>query len=303
MRNVFFDILKKYMRKDKTLFLVTADMGLGLLDSFEEEFPDRFLNVGIAEQNMVGVCAGLCNLGFKPFCYTISNFLIQRCFEQIRNDVCMHKYPITLVGTSTGFDNGLLGATHQVLDDIGCLKALPNMAIYSPATNNIIEPILKEIFSNKGPAYVRIGKSSIDLPRNSNNINFFITEKPTANILLVTHGTSLKNCMDAADKIKDTDIYCINKIKPMDKLFAEFVRKYNDIIVIEDHFGSSGLYNSICQNLCENDLQDLKIYSLSPSDNYEEVVGDSDYFADKFGYSSLKIKDLVKKIQQKRYDD
>ena len=299
MRNVFFSILKESMQKDETLFLVTADMGLGLLDSFQEEFPERFMNVGIAEQNMVGICAGLCNLGFKPFCYTISNFLIQRCFEQIRNDVCMHKYPITLVGTSTGFDNGLLGATHQILDDIGCLKALPNISIYSPATNNIIKTIVTEILSNKGPAYVRIGKSGIDLSRNNNSINFFVTEKSAADTLLVTHGTTVKNCMDAADSLENTDIYCLNKIKPLDDTLLESVEaKYKNIIVVEDHFGASGLYNSVCQYLVENDLQDKKLYSLSPPENYEEAVGDSDFYADKFGFSAEKIKAFVGKIER-----
>lgn len=296
MRNIFFDILKEYMLKDETLFLVTADMGLGLLDSFQQEFPERFLNVGIAEQNMVGICAGLCNLGFKPFCYTISNFLIQRCFEQIRNDICMHKYPITLVGTSTGFDNGLLGATHQVLDDIGCLKALPNIAIYSPATNNIIETVFKEILSNKGPAYIRIGKSGMNLSNNINDINFFITDKPDADTVLVTHGTTLKNCIDAADNLDNTDVYCMNKIKPLDDTLAALGAKYRNIIVVEDHFGSSGLYNSVCQKLCENGLQNKNIYSLSPPENYEEAVGDSDYFADKFGYSSVKIIEFITNI-------
>jgi transketolase len=294
MRNIFFDILKEYMRQDETIFLVTADMGLGLLDSFQKEFPERFLNVGIAEQNMVGICAGLCNLGFKPFCYTISNFLIQRCYEQIRNDACMHKYPISFVGTSTGFDNGLLGATHQVLDDIGCLKVLPNISIYSPSTNNVIKPIITEIVSGKGPAYLRIGKSGVGLLTNDNSINFFAAEKPVADTLLVTHGTTLKNCMDAAENMDNTDVYCMNKIKPLDDgLLGVLGRKYKNIIVVEDHFGSSGLYNSICQKLFENRFQDKNIYSLSPPDNYEEVVGNSDYFADKFGYSSEKIKEFI----------
>ena len=127
MRNTFFDLLENRMHEDTSLFLIVADMGLGLVEKIQNKFPDRFLNVGISEQNMIGIASGLCNVGFRPFCYTISNFLIQRCFEQIRNDICLHNYPVTLVGTSTGFDNGLLGPTHQVIDDIGCIKILPNI--------------------------------------------------------------------------------------------------------------------------------------------------------------------------------
>ena len=287
------------MRTDDKFFVITADMGLGLLDSFQEEFPDRFLNVGIAEQNMVGIAAGLCNLGFKPFCYTISNFLVQRCFEQIRNDACLHKYPITLVGTSTGFDNGLLGPTHQIVDDIGCIKALPNITIYSPATNNVIESIFSEILVNTGPVYIRIGKSGIDLKNNKLGICFFVIQKPTADTVLVTHGTTLKNCMDAANALDNTDVYCLNKIKPLEDSLLEAVgEKYRSIVVVEDHFGASGLYNSICQYLVENRLQVKNIYSLSPPENYEEVVGDRDFFADKFGYSAKKIKAFIENIKR-----
>lgn len=134
MRNEFFKLLEEEMRRDESLFFIAADMGLGLVEPIQREFPDRFLNIGISEQNMIGIAAGLCNTGFRPFCYTISNFITERCFEQIRNDVCLHKYPVTIVGTSTGFDNGLLGPTHQILDDIGCMKILPEMNIYSPGS-------------------------------------------------------------------------------------------------------------------------------------------------------------------------
>ncbi len=171
MRTKFFELLIKEMEKDESLFLVVADMGLGLVELVQKTFPDRFINVGIAEQNMIGVAAGLSNVGFRPFCYTISNFLVQRCFEQIRNDVCLHQYPITLVGNSTGFDNGLLGPTHQSIDDIGCIKDLPNLNIYSPSSIRSISLVFEDVIENKQPAYVRIGKSSYDIEGFENKVN------------------------------------------------------------------------------------------------------------------------------------
>ena len=145
MRTVFFEQLWNMMQVVKKLFLLVADMGLGLVEPFQKEFPERYINVGIAEQNLIGISAGLCNMGFRPVCYTISNFLVQRSYEQIRNDICLHNYPVILVGTSTGFDNGKLGPTHQVIDDIGCMKALPGMNIYSPGSISSVRLMFDEI--------------------------------------------------------------------------------------------------------------------------------------------------------------
>ena len=122
MRNAIVNHIYKLMHKNKRIFFLTGDMGINLVEKFEEKFPERFLNVGIAEQNLIGVSAGLYNAGYLPFAYAISNFITQRCLEQIRNDIILHNYPITLIGTSTGFDNATLGPTHHVVDDWGVLK-------------------------------------------------------------------------------------------------------------------------------------------------------------------------------------
>ena len=182
MRNVFFNLLHQRMREDDNLFLLIADVGLGLVDPIQNEFPDRFLNVGIAEQNMIGIASGLCNTGFKPFCYSLSNFIIQRCFEQIRNDICLHQYPITLVGTSTGYDNGILGPTHQVIDDIGCVKALPYIRIYSPGSVQGIHHVFEEICRINAPAYVRIGKGNFSESKNVDGLNHMVIDRPASSV-------------------------------------------------------------------------------------------------------------------------
>jgi transketolase len=294
VRAVFMRELISLMRKDQSIFFLVGDMGLGLVEPFQEEFPDRFLNVGIAEQNLVGVCAGLCNVGFRPFAYTISNFLVQRSFEQIRNDLCLHDYPVTLVGTSTGFDNGTLGPTHQVIDDIGCVKIFPNMRIYSPSTVPSIKMILEDIMKNGHPAYVRIGKGSYNPEAVFSDINYFALKGPSDDVLVITHGTTLENCIKAAQISNNLSVYCMNKVKPLDvdtlrKLFGE----YPKIVVVEDHFVSSGLYNSLCQTLVESRIKDTALYAIAPPDRYEDAVGDANYFAEKYGYSPERISTFV----------
>lgn len=300
MRTAFFELLKNQMRLDDKLFLVVADMGLGLVEQFQKEFPNRFINVGIAEQNMIGISAGLCNASFRPICYTKSNFLIQRCFEQIRNDICLHKYPVVLVGTTTGFDDGRLGPTHQVIDDIGCIKALPEINIYSPSTVSSVRLVFEEILKNKKPAYVRIGKGSFDINLSNTNVNQMVISSKLSDILVITHGNILEDCVKAASINHKFSIYCMNKIKPLDKDSLNLLfKKYSKIVVIEDHFVSSGLYNTLCQYLVESNSHKTKLYSIAPLGRYEEIVGDKAFFADRYGFSPPKINKFVLNLSRK----
>jgi len=297
MRTEFFKLLKEEMRKDEWAFFIVADMGLGLVEPIQQDFPGRFLNTGISEQNMIGVAAGLCNVGFRPFCYTISNFITERCFEQIRNDICLHKYPVTIIGNSTGFDNGLLGPTHQVIDDIGCMKVLPELSIYSPTSLTSTRMVFAEIIEIRRPAYVRIGKSSCDIKPLENRLNHMVLANSTSDILVITHGTVLDNCVKAASLCDRFSIYCMNKIKPLDKeqlkgLFERFTR----IVVIEDHMVTSGLYNSLCQYLVEMRFPRTILYSIGTPEIYEDVVGNKDYFAHRYGYSSEKIAQFISRL-------
>jgi len=286
VRNIFFNLLLQQMREDRSMFLLIADVGLGLVDPIQKEFPDRFLNVGIAEQNMIGIAAGLCNAGFKPVCYTLSNFLIHRCLEQIRNDICLHEYPVTLVGTSTGYDNGILGPTHHVIDDIGCLKVFPNIRIYSPGSDKGIYRVFEEIFQNNAPAYVRIGKGNLHVNNDCRGVNHMITNCPDSSLLVITHGNILENCIKAADKDNKYSLFCMNKIKPLNsKELDELFTEYNNILVVEDQFPGSGLFNILCQYIVEMGSNTVRMYSLAPKERYDERIGDKNYFSSYYGLS------------------
>lgn len=295
MRNVFFTYLHEQMKSDERIFLLCADMGLGLVEKFQADFPTRFLNVGISEQNMIGVAGGLCNLGFRPYCYTISNFLIHRCFEQIRNDVCLHNYPVTLVGTSTGFDNGMLGATHQILDDIGCLKVFPNMNIYSPSSASFIPSIFREIVDAGRPAYIRIGKGDAKVEPFARGVNGLVVDTPNAETVLVSHGTTLTNCLKARDMAGACSVFCFNKVKPIDPADAAFLfRSFKKIVVVEDHFITSGLFDSLCRAAIEQKATAVTLVPLGPPETYEKIVGDADYFAELYGFSAQRIAERLK---------
>lgn len=290
MRNTFFDLLFEKMASDGDIFVLAADMGLGLLERFRDTFPDRFLNVGIAEQNLIGVASGLCNAGYKPFCYTISNFLVHRAFEQIRNDVCLHGMPVTLVGTSTGYDNGLLGPTHQVIDDIGCLKALPGISIYCPATKASAKLVFEDVLNGGGPAYVRLPKDACDPGLEGTGLFWFARPSAPGGTALVTYGSTLIQCLQAADAKGGVPVLCLSKVHPLDPAaVAEALAPFDKALVVEDHMGASGLYNSLCQLLMEIGRHDLAIASLSPRFEYVFEAGDAKSFAARYGYDAAGI--------------
>ena len=295
MRSVFIKKLHEAMRRDSRIFFLMGDTGFNLVEPLFEEFPDRTLNVGVAEQNMIGISAGLANAGFRPICYAISNFLVQRCFEQIRNDICLHNYPIILAGTSAGFDNGTLWATHYIVEDIGCLKTLPNIQIYSPSTMESIETICEEIFKFEKPAYVRIAKSNFSTNRRNESLEEFIFENPASDILVMTHGKMLKNAYEAASASQKFSVFAVNKIKPLhaEKLNSLF-QKFKKIVVVEDNF-KSGLYNSICQFLAENKLKN-DVYFIGPNEEYEKHIGDPKHLEEKYGLTPDKINQFINQV-------
>ena len=295
MRNIFFDEFKEMMRKDSSLFFLTGDTGYHLVESIFEEFPNRALNVGVAEQNMIGIASGLCNVGFVPVCYAITNFLIERCFEQIRNDICLHEYKIILVGTSTGYDNGPLGATHHKLDDIGAVKALPNINIYSPSGSQSLSLITKEVFNNKNASFIRISKHGMVETIKFNDPNHYIYEM-NLSTLVISHGKMVGNAKDAFDQLPQFSIFAMDRIKPLDDtLLVSLFEKFETIIVIEDNF-RSGLFNSLCQWAVEEKACHTNIFSISPNESYDEVMGDSQFLEDTHGLSVSKINERIVNI-------
>ena len=150
-------------RQDPRLVFMTGDVGFNLLEPLQEQLGPRFINAGIAEQNMVGAAAGLADTGLRPWVYTIAPFLYARAFEQIRNDVCLPNRPVTLVGAGGGYGYGVMGPSHHALEDYGVLCALPNLKVYIPAFDEDI-PTIVDLQMGGGPAYIRLDKSNKPFP-------------------------------------------------------------------------------------------------------------------------------------------
>ena len=163
MRDIFKKELLKVASKNKKIFLLTADLGYGVFDEFEKKYPNQYLNVGVAEQNLIGVATGLAHEGKIVIAYSIANFLTLRCFEQIRNDALYHNLNIKLVSTGGGYTYGALGMSHHATEDLSVLNTLPNIKIIAPSTATDTKELFYKLIASKGVAYFRLEKSALDV--------------------------------------------------------------------------------------------------------------------------------------------
>jgi transketolase len=158
VRNTFLKTLIECAREDERIWLITADLGFSVVEKFAEEFPNRFLNVGIQEQNAVSLAAGLALSGKIPYVYSIIPFATMRCFEQIRVDVAYLNTNVRLVGVGAGLGYGPAGATHHAIEDIAIMRALPNMTVLCPGDPHEISELTRASARHQGPVYLRVGK-------------------------------------------------------------------------------------------------------------------------------------------------
>ena len=156
MRNTVINTIHAAAKLNKNIMFLTADLGYSVIENFQKELPEQIINVGISEQNMIGVAAGLALSGKKVFVYSIAPFVTLRCLEQIKVDVCYQNLDVTIIGVGGGYAYGNLGVTHHSIEDLGVMRSLPNMKIVSPADSIEAGALAKAIISARGPFYIRL---------------------------------------------------------------------------------------------------------------------------------------------------
>lgn len=282
MRGQIIDALFRRMAERSDLFFLTADMGINLVEKFQEAYPDRFVNVGIAEQNLIGVSAGLANLGYRPFAYTISNFAVHRCFEQIRNDMVIHGYPITILGTSTGYDNAPLGPTHHIIDDWGTLRTLPGINVYCPSSVSYASTLLDRVLDAARPAYIRIPKGGFTVPESGDDVVLVPGERQRT--LLCTYGSLAQTCLTARDRDPSLSVMVFNRLHPLDDAMVQgLLGPYERIIVVEDHIPETGLFGGLAALKARLGLAG-RLIPLGPTAYRLEAGSAPEHFHKAFGF-------------------
>ncbi len=302
MRKVFFENLKEIASKDKNIFLLSADLGATFFSDFKSIDPQRFINVGAAEQNMIGVGAGLSMSGKNVFCYSIIPFLIMRAFEQIRIDLCYNNLDVKLLGSGGGLVYGFEGVTHHAIEDIAIMRSLPNMTVVAPGDNKEAECLAKESVNHKGPLYIRFGRDTNPVIHDDKldfKIGKGIIIKQGKDICLISAGTMLYPAKVVSENLQknglDAGLISMHTIKPLDKeLVEECAKKYKAIFTLEDHNIIGGLGSAVAEVLAETKYQGL-FKRIGIPDRYSSDVGRPDYLMGKFGLDPQNITNSILK--------
>ena len=252
MRDTFSRILYQVAKADPKICIVVADISpAGSMNQYRQEFPDRFMNVGVAEQAMIGFCAGLAMRGMKPFAYTIATFALYRPFEQIRVDLCYQNLPVTVVGIGGGVTYSVLGGTHHAQEDIAIMSALPNMSILAPCDPLEAEAATWVCAKHQGPMYLRMGKAGEPVLTANAPDPFQFGKarciKSGSGTAVLSYGIITKMALELVAKIEKEQggqvaAYSIHSVKPLDKEgIAKILQKYDRVIVVEEHSSQAGL--------------------------------------------------------------
>ncbi len=270
MRNTLIANLTAAAGKDDRIFLVVGDLGYSVIEDFAEAFPNRYLNAGVSEQNMVSVAAGLAREGYKVFAYSIGNFATLRCLEQIRNDVCYHKLPVTMISIGGGFMYGSLGATHHATEDIAVMRALPNMSVYVPFSKAIMPKVLDEVLGGEAPAYIRIGREGAAPEQIEGDGLVRIRGKngDMSETAFITVGKITDDLLAEAKK-QQADVYALYRVKPLpEQAVKALVSSYRQVCVVEDHQRAGGAFSALSE--CISPLKSFAISDSFASLTYKE---------------------------------
>jgi transketolase len=278
MRTAFIQELILQARKNPKIFLTVGDLGFSVVEPFAKEFPDRFLNAGVAEQNMTGVAAGLASEGYHVFTYSIANFPTLRCLEQIRNDVCYHNLPVTVVSVGAGMAYGNLGYSHHAVQDLAIMRTLPNITVLSPADPGETRECVQWLGLNPRPSYLRIGKAGEPDLHGVRGIfdGLLRVCDGGTDVAIVATGSVLKLAIDLASERepeKRPSVFSMPLIKPLRKEVKNILQGFKRIISLEEHVQEGGLFSALCEILPDTS----NIFSCSIPEEMTSAVGNQDY--------------------------
>jgi transketolase len=292
MRNSVANTVFEYCKKNRDGFLFTGDAGFGVWDNFQKELPDQYLNPGINEQATIGMAAGMSLSHHKVFVYNIIPFVLYRCYEQVRNDVCYQNLPIVLLGIGSGITYAPAGMTHYAVEDIAIAKTMPNLTIFSPSDSVQAKKAVEYAIKATNPVYIRIAKAGepvlfgedIDVCR----LNYLSYD---AEIAILFHGSISDEVIIAADLLEKEGIKVALISSPRLDLgdIAEYealFERYKKVFVVEEHFEIGGLGSA----LQEVGLNPVKI---AIKNHYLHDVGNAKFLRKLYGIDSSGIANKV----------
>lgn len=304
MRTTFVNVLTEMARENDKVMCVIGDTGFSVFEKFEKEFKERFVNVGIAEQNFVSFGAGLAAMGMKPYLYNVVSFMTLRALEQIELDICYQDNPVVLVGVGGGHAYGSAGPTHHSYFDLTTMCMLPNMTVVCPADPAEMDAVMRASEHYDKPLYIRIGRS-VDPVVHHTPISFEIGKaicmQSGKDAVLFAAGTVVKDAKKACELLEKQGIhvalYSMHTIKPIDKkLIEECIEKYPVIFTMEEHSVYGGLGTSVGEVILEHPDKNIKFKKFGFPDTFAPITGSREYLNSLYGLDAESVAKDIQKI-------
>tara|TARA_Y100001970_G_scaffold197312_1_gene240060 strand:- start:2409 stop:3332 length:924 start_codon:yes stop_codon:yes gene_type:complete len=292
MRDAFFDEIYLESIKNPNLIVITNDMDIFSLRKLKKERPNQFINVGVAEQNMINIASGLASAGMKVIIYGIAPFVVFRCFEQIKMNICSMNLPVSIVGIGSGVSFAFDGPTHHAIQDISVMNALPEMSILNPSDSNSAKYCSDLILNTKKPFYVRLDKGVHPMIHNFEKFESFEIIKPIQKTTILSTGTIVSNVIEATKNIMNVGLIDIVKLKPFPSEIINLLENTDNVIVIEEHSKSGGLASIFNDAAAENNFT-TKLNFIGFENKQLLEYGSREWFHKE---AKIDIKSLTEKI-------
>ena len=303
MRDTFVRTLLEIAKKDKNVYIITGDLGFGVLKPFWTELPDQIINAGIAEQNMTSIAAGLAMQGKIVYTYSIGNFPTLRCIEQIRNDCAYHNANVKVVCVGGGFVYGSLGMSHHATEDIAMMRALPDVTVLAPGDLVEAEAATRAIYETPGTCYLRLGRGGEK--RIHENLDGFAIGKAIeiqkgTKVAVFSTGAIFDEVNEACEELKGKGIiptvYTFPTVKPIDKeVILGCAKTHKAIVTVEEHNLSGGFGSAVAEVLAEVDGVKAKLVRVALDDRYSCIVGSQKYLRKQY---SIDAKAIIEKVKE-----
>lgn len=303
MKNAFFKTLYELTGEDPRIQFVKSDMAY--IPDFQNAFPEHYLDVGIAEQNMIGIAAGMAKEGMMPFTYSIVNFATMRCLEQIRDDIAYHNLNVKIISCGQGFDYGALGTTHHATEDLAIMRVIPDMVVFCPCDPVETVAVVKAAAAFQGPCFIRNGLGGEPVLHEGNLKDFQIGKSypllDGQDILLLVSGSIANDAVLAALQLRkqgfDVGVYSFPTVKPLDSEFiCSALNSARLIVTVEEHSVIGGFGGAVAEFIAEAPEKKARFKRIGIQDMFSHEIGSKEYLKHYYKIGAQSIEEAVRNI-------
>ena len=309
MRQTCLNMVYELAKADERIFFIGSDLGVGVLDQFKNEMPERFFMEGVSEASIIGMATGLALEGKIAYVNTIATFITRRCYEQILLDACLHNVKVRLIGNGGGMVYAPLGPTHLATEDLAILRAAPNMTILAPADADEMRRLMPLTVDHEGPIYIRLAKGYdpiVSDERHPVAIGSAIPMREGKDALIVTTGITLRLGLEAAETLSREGIHVsvlhCHTVKPLDEeAIISRADETSVIVTVEEHTIVGGLGSAVAELICEAGFDSPKRFKrIGIPDVFPDEYGSQDSLMDRYSINATEVISVVKRLTEGR---